>query len=301
MAAETVEGSCKENLAGKLWTHCGRLRAGGPSGGRAELSRAGGHGRRRTRRRGPASGRTPRGEKQCADFGRIFGKHARRAGVGKGAGQPRPGQRRAEQAGQRYHGLRLIFVRRAERREPDGLSGARGCRHCHRPRRPAHILLVGVCGWGASRGRAALFSGEQGVPRHALPPRLSALPRAPHKAHGICDAGAGCKAVPVGAHDCGPAGKAVCLCHGALYSCRKPRCALRGSVSAFSPHDEGPKMALLSFGRFFYRLVCAECVHAWPAGYSVHLALPQSRICRGIYGAAQRGEEPCFSGGSVAV
>ena len=44
MAAETVEGSCKENLAGKLWTHCGRLRAGGPSGGRAELSRAGGHG-----------------------------------------------------------------------------------------------------------------------------------------------------------------------------------------------------------------------------------------------------------------
>ena len=62
MATEALEENREESPEYKLWTHCGRLRAGELSGGRAEFSRAGGHGRRRARRRGPASGRAPGGE-----------------------------------------------------------------------------------------------------------------------------------------------------------------------------------------------------------------------------------------------
>ena len=293
---QVLEENREESPECKLWTHCGRLRAGGLSGGRAEFSRAGGHGRRRARRRGASFRPGTRRGKQCADLGRIFEKHIRRAGAGKRCRPARPGQRRAElglanditASGSFLFGALNAVNQMA-------FQGARERRRSHRLRRPAHILLVGACGWGASVGERRFFLESRvyrGTRFHCV---FLPLPRAPHKAHGTCGAGAGCKAVPVGAHDCGPAGKSCIPTPWCPISLPKTRCALRGRFG-FQPMMKGRKWRCFLFSRFFYLLVCAECVHTGPAGYSVHLALLQSCICGGIYGAARRGEGPCFQG-----
>lgn len=99
---------------------------------------------------------------------------------------------------------------------------------------------AGGCLWAVCcRWASGAFSGEPGISRHALPPRVFALPRALHAPHGLCDAGKGCKTLPVGAYRGGPAGEAVFLPDGALYPCRKPLHTLPRGLSPFQQHDEG--------------------------------------------------------------
>ena len=249
----------KKTARKALNANCGRIVAacvlvGFLTRGQAEFSRAGGHGRRRAGAVGPASGLAP-GGKAMRRFGKNFEKHIRRAGWKRC--RPAPARAEACWAGlgndirppaHFCSALNAVNQMAFQGRVSAGaVTPSAPCSHS-----------AGGCLWvGCFQWASGAFSGEQGAPRHALPLRVFLAYRAPHKAHGTCGAGAGCGAVPVGAHDCGPTGKAVFLRHGALYPSRKPALRPAGSVSALAQADEGAENGAAFF--LFASFICGMC------------------------------------------